>query len=226
MTVNEAALRLGRSVRSVHYYLEKGFLTRKKQRDKTLIPTEDVEQLAIELGTDLPALTRRNMFDLLSRVKKLEEQMAMVQAVWGIQEQPLRPNPNEAAGLYKAATDYLTAERYHLKELETWAGLLNQFDEQVLGTVAEAAMTTQPWEVFYQLSQRLLDQLKASKELKTSLHLQALHTKLHSGRKKVREAALLWVESGRGTVPNRLFKHLDTPREDLLRSITGATGNS
>lgn len=216
-------MRLGRSRRSIHYYIEKGFLTVKKQREKTLLSKDDVEQLAVELGTDLPALNRRNMFDLLTRVKKLEEQVAMVQAMWGLQEKPLRPNPQEAAGLHKAVTDYLSVESFSAKELETWATLFNQVDEGTLLAIAEATMTVKPWETLFQLASRMVDYVEAAKELKTSLILQALHTKLNAGKRKIREAALLWVESGRGTVPNQVFKLLDTPKEDLLRSLSSRT---
>ena len=220
LTIDEAALRLGRHKRSIHNYLEKGFLRRVRREGKVLIPFEDVEQLAVELGTDHPAINRHTIFDLSSRMKKLEEQMAMVQGIWGIQEKPLRPSPQEVAGLLKAAADYLSAPMFEMRELETWADLLNKIDEKTLTAIAEHGLTTKPWELFFELAGRMVEVMEKDKTFTSSLGLQALHGKMESGRRKVREAALFWIESGRGTVPSKVFKLFDTPKEDLLRRLS------
>jgi hypothetical protein len=218
LSIEEAATRLGRHKRSIHNYITKGFLNRIYRDGRVLIPSEDVEQLAVELGTDFPALNRKTLFEMQSRLRKLETQMAMVQATWGAQEKPLRPNPNEAVGLMKAATDYMTVKKWRFEELNQWATLFNQIDEDVLAIVASACMTTKPWENFHQLAGRMLDYIDKSKP--ETLEMQALRAKMESGKKRVREAALFWLESGRGTVPVQVFKALDTPREDLLRALS------
>jgi hypothetical protein len=222
MTIAEAANRLSVSKRSVHNYINKGFVRRAVRNSEVLVHRDDVEQLAEEKGTDFPALNRRTLHELNQRLRKIEEQMVMVQEIWsswGVVEKPLRPNPQEAAGLHKAVTDYLTADQFLFEEIETWAGIFAKIDEQALTRVAEAVQTVKPWEPFHQLVNRMLAYVSASKEAKKSLPLQALKAKLEVGRRKVREAALLWVESGRGTVEKAIFKGLDSPKEDLLRAI-------
>lgn len=218
-TVAEAATRLKRSKRMVWKYIEKGFLTRVPRDGKVFFQRDEVEQLAVELGADMPALTRHTFFQLMSRVQRLEEQMAMVRAVWGSEESPLRPKEKEAAGLYKAATDYLCQDSWDYQQLRSWADIFVSVDEGTLEILAGAAMTTKPWEPLFELASRMALFLSKDKDLKRSIDLQALKAKLELGRKKVREASLLWIESGRGTVPNRVFKLFDTPEEDLLRSL-------
>lgn len=225
-TIDEAAHRLGKHRRSISNYMDKGFLRKVHRGRRVVIPTEDVEQLAVELGTDFPALTRRTFFEMQSRLKSLEEKMALVEQVWGIQEKPFRPNQKEAVGLYVAVTQYLQAKTYQASELEAWAMTLNRIDETALTAVAEANLTTKPWEPFFELVTRMLSFVDAQKDLKANLTLQALRAKLDAGRRKVREAALFWIESGRGTVPQRLFRVLDTPKEDLLRALASGEGKS
>jgi hypothetical protein len=226
MSIEEAARRLGKHRRSISNYMDKGFLRKIHRGRKVVIPTEDVEQLAVELGTDFPAMTRKTFFDMQSRLKKLEEKMFLVEQVWGIQEKPFRPNQKEAVGLHTAVTQYLQAKTYQAGELEAWAMTFNRIDEKTLTTVAEACLTAKPWEPFFELVTRMLEFVDDQKELKSSLTLQALRAKLDAGRKKVREAALFWIESGKGSIPQQLFRSLDTPKEDLLRSLAAGGGNS
>jgi hypothetical protein len=219
MLIEEAANRLGCTKRSVHNYINRGFVRRVVRDGKTCVQREDVEQLALDKGTDFPAMSRKTMHELNHRIRKLEEQMALVQEAWGIQEKPLRPSEKEAAGLYKAATDYLSVAGWKAHELETWANLFNQFDEKTLEALADAMKDSQPWKVFFELSSRMLEFITNAKGAKESLQLQALRAKMEMGKKKVRESALFWIESGRGTVSAHIFKALDSPKEDLLRAL-------
>jgi excisionase family DNA binding protein len=220
LTIDEAARRLNRHRRSIMNYLDKGFLKKVVRGRNVLISTEDVEQLAIELGSDSPAMNRKAFFEMQSRLKKLEEKMSVVEHIWGSQESPLRPNQKEAAGMYKAVTDYLTVASYKYQEMESWAGLFNRIDEKTLEAIAEHSLTTNPWAPYFELATRMVNHIDSKKELKTSLLLQACRAKLEAGRRKVREAALFWIESGRVSVPQKLFQLLDTPKEDLLRVLT------
>lgn len=226
LTIDEAARRLGRHRRSIANYIDKGFLRKVPRGRKVVIPAEDVEQLAVELGTDFPAMTRKSFFDMQNRLKKLEEKMSLVEQVWGIQEKPFRPNQKEAVGLHTAVTQYLQAKAYHAGELEAWAMTFNRIDEKTLASIAEACLTSKPWEPIFELVTRMVEFVDAQKDLKTSLTLQAVRAKLDAGRRKVREAALFWIESGKGTVPQQIFRVLDTPKEDLLRSLTMGEGKS
>lgn len=225
MTITEAANRLGRSKRSIHNYINKGFIRRKSVDGDVVVHREDVEQLAEELGTDFPALNRRTLFEINNRLRKLEEEMATVKQVWsslGLQENPLRPDAKEAAALHKAATDYLSVDTYQWKELESWSGLFLQIDERVIEKVGEVTSSHQPWHPFLTLASRMVEFVGKAKGIKTDISLQSLRAKLEMGRKRVREAALLWVEAGKGTVPAHLFKALDSDKESLLRSLSNS----
>jgi excisionase family DNA binding protein len=229
MSFDEAANRLNVTKRSIHNYIKKGFLRRVVRGSTVLVYREEVEQLAEDSGTDLPALSRKTLLDMSHRIRKLEEQMVMVQEIWstwGVVEKPLRPAPEEAAGLFRAATSYLTADKYQLKEIESWAVLFVQIDEKTLMAVAEATKTLKPWEVFYTLVDRMLSFLSKSKELKGSLHLQSVKAKLDVGRRKLREAAMLWIEDGRGSVDPSIFRSLDSPKEDLIRTLSRQSGKT
>jgi hypothetical protein len=219
MTVEEAASRLNRARRSVYDYLKKGFLTRKVRDGRVLVLREEVEQLAVELSVDLPALTRKNVFALVARVKALEEKMSVFSAMWGAQEETLRPSTKAAADLYRAATDYLCAKEWEIQQLESWATLFNQVGEETLQAIAVATQNTKPWECLFLLAQRMLDFIDSVPASKDVLALKALRAKMDQGRKKVREAALLWIEMGRGSIQADVFRSMDTPEGDVLRRI-------
>jgi hypothetical protein len=226
LTINETATRLNVSRRTVHTYITKGFLRRNLRDGKVLLLKEEIEQLAVELGTDMPALTRKTFFNLTARVRRLEEQMAMAQAAWGAQEmKPMRPNTQEAVALYKAATDYLATKEWKFEAMSQWAELFGHFDEELLRRLAEANLTVQPWLVFYTLAARMSSYLGSTKEMKDDVRVQALRAKLEQGRKRIREMALFWIESKQGIVPAEVFKDFDTPKDDLLRSLGVKTGN-
>jgi len=225
-TVAEAAARLGKSKRTIWTYIDKGFLKRNLRDGKVHISRDEVEQLALELGTDFPTLSRKTFYELQSKVKALEVQMAMVQATWGASEAPLRPSEKEAAGMHKAATDYLCTTTWTYDELVNWSKIFPSIDETTLNAVAKAALTMKPWEAFYSLAERMLEFVSASKNLKTTLALQALKHALEQGRVKVREAALLWIETGKGSIPNEVFRLFDTPKEDLVRRLVRPNGKS
>jgi DNA-binding transcriptional MerR regulator len=227
MTIPEAAARLGRSKRSITYYLKKGLLKREATRNrKVLLRPEDVEQLAEELGTDFPVINRRTIFQLNRRVMQLEEEMQTMKTMWaamGLREEPLRMNVREMAGLFKAVTDYLALEKYQLKELDSWAGIFNQVDETTIEQIGEASGSAQPWKPLLDLATKMSGTL-SPKVVKTDLALQALQAKMEQGRKKVRAAALFWIESGKGTIPQGLFQAMDTPQDELRRAIVSKNG--
>jgi excisionase family DNA binding protein len=224
MTVPEAAARLGCSKRSVHNYLKKGFLRKEAIRNRAvLVKSEDVEQLAEELGTDFPVVNRRTVFQLNRRITQLEEEMRVMKTMWeamGIQEKPLKMDDKEAASLHRAVIDYLTLPKYQLKELDSWAGIFNQVDEKAIEHLAAVTGSAQPWKPLFDLVTRMSDFL-SPKKVKDDLSLQALKAKMEQGRKKVRAAALFWIESGKGTIPQALFQALDTPQDELRRALTG-----
>jgi hypothetical protein len=224
MTFTQAANRLGCTKRSIHNYIKKGFLRRIVKDGEAYLAQEDVEQLAEERGTDYPALNRKTIFQILGRLKRLEERYEIVARVWdtlGIQEQPLRPSSEDAASLHAACTAFLSMSRYELGQLETWSAVFVAFDEKTVEIIAEAVNSTQPWKPVHDLVVRMVEFLSKEKALKTSMELQALQAKLQLGRRRVREAALFWIEGGRGIVKKDVFRALDDPKEGLLRALMG-----
>lgn len=218
MTFEEAANRLGRSKRSVHNYVKQGFIKRSMLDGKVVLQRDDVEQLAVELGADLPAMNRKTFFQLQSRIQKLEEQMVLVQQMWGIQEKPLHPNETEAAGLYRAALDSLkSAPTWSVQEMEMWVDLFLRFDETTLTQVSKTARINNPWDVFMKLSMGFSNQVGQDKGLAASLPLQALLSKIETARKRLKAEAVLWVEANRGLPSD--FKQYDTLKEDLIKRL-------
>lgn len=227
LTIGETANRLNVSKRTVHNYIDKGFLRRLLRDGKVYLSKEEVEQLAVDLGSDFPALTRKNMYDVTRRLRQLEEKMAVMEqvwATWGVQDQPMRPDNETAAKLYDAATGFLTVSRWPLEVIESWTKVFNQMDETFLESISVVAKTPQPWLVFYQLATKMLEFVTQAKETKSSLLLQALQTKLQMGRRKVREEALFWMESGRGLVQPGALPLPETPQEELLRHLPRKNG--
>lgn len=213
----EAANRLHRSKRSIHTYVKQGFIRREHRDGKIVLRSDDVEQVAVELGADMPAFNRKNFFHLMQRLRKLEEDMTVVRHALEIRDNPLRPNKHEALGLHQAAAASVKASAWISDEIEMWADLLARFDEATLDVMAEAVVTPKPWVVFYQLCLSMMVFVSKNKDLSSQL----LHKKLDEGRKKLRGNVLMWIEMGRGTIPESVYRELNNGKEDLLKRLAG-----
>lgn len=220
LTFEEAASRLNRSKRSIHYYVNQGLLTKKLKAGKVVLPREEVEQLAVELGSDVPALNRKTFFQLMSRVRKLEEDVAVFKRMWDVQDKPLRPSNEEAIGLHNAGTQALALKEWKTEEIEMWIGLFDRMDEVFFDTVAQATVLSKPWATFYNLCLNMLSYLSELDKKVPSLDTQLRQRKLEEGRKKMRGTILMWIEAGRGTVPDAVFRQLNNDQDDLLRRLT------
>jgi hypothetical protein len=225
-TFEEAATRLCRSKRMIHNYVKKGLIRRKLEKDSVLLYREDVEQLAVELGSDMPAMTRQTFFQLMNRVRKLEEDTAVFKRMWDVQDRPLRPSNEEAIGLFNAATQAAKCKEWKYEELETWASMFDRMDEVFFDTVAKATVLSKPWNVFYNLCLNMMGFASEKNREKPDLQAQILHKKLDEGRKKMRSTVLMWIEAGRGTVPEAVFRQLNNDQDDLLRRLTAVPSKS
>jgi len=219
MSFKEAANRLGRSVRSVHSYAKQGFLKKIVRDGKVLLHAEDVEQLCIELGADLPAMNRKTFFQLQARIRQLEEKMAFVEGMWGIGEKPLHPSETETAELFDAVSAALASDAWSFPEMDMWAGLFLRFDETTLLQIAKTGLIARPWELFFELGNRFMQYVGKTPALKTDLQLQGLYRKLEAARKHLRGEAILWAEIRGGTLSEGVLKSLSTPKEDLFRRL-------
>lgn len=214
-TFEWAANRLQRSKRQIHNYVRQGFIQRVTQDGKVLLRQEDVEQLAIDLGADAPALNRKTFFQLASKVKRLEDEMLAVKHILEIRDSPLRPSTNEAIGLHAAAAESLGRRKWSPEEMELWAQQFERMDETTLDIFSAALSDPKPWLVFYELCLEMMKALSANSDMGSLV----LHRRLDEGRKKIRATVVMWVEMGRGSVPDNLFRLVDSGKESILRKL-------
>jgi hypothetical protein len=218
-TVDQAANRLGKSRRSVFNYMDKGFLSKKTEGGVKGVSKLDVEQLAVDLGSDAPAMNRANWFKMNARVNRMENELLVVKRILEIRDEPLRPNEDMAKGLYKAATESLACGVWEPEEMELWAKQFEALDEVALKAISVAVQDHKAWQPFFRLC---IDMMRLAWErhtAKPSLESQALHMKLDEGRKKMRGTILMWVMAGEGLLPEAFLATLESPQETVARRL-------
>lgn len=220
LTLEEAANRLGRSIRSVHLYVKSGHLRKERRDGRIVVRREEVEILAHDLLTDAPALNRKSFMELVARVQGLGRDMAVVRKALGIQADPFRPGPEESAALYQSATLELSLRNWDTKKATIWAGVFERLDEVALEKIGEALNNQTPWEVFYRLCLHMLKAVSDQPDFKTNLELQTAHLALDEARKKLRSVIIMWTELGRGTIPVGYLKTLDSAEDSILKAVT------
>ena len=214
----EAANRLGRSKRSIHSYVKQGLLKRVVNNGLVLLRKEDVEQLAVELGSDAPAMNRHSFFQIQSRLAKLENEMVTIKHILEIRDEPLRPGANEAIGLYRAAADSLSRKKWVMDEVRLWADQFERMDEVAVETICKANQNPKAWVVFYDLLLEMQKYVAAQFSKKPDLEWQALEKKLDEGRKKLRPTIVILIEMNKG-VSESFIGSLEDPKETLLRRL-------
>ena len=216
-TFEQAANRLNRSKRSIHVYVKDGFIGKRRVDGQVVLLKEDVEQLAIEIGADMPAMNRKTFFQLQARIKKLEDEMHAVKHILEIRDQPLRPTIQEAQGLHAAASESMTRRgNWNPDEIRLWADQFEKMDEVSFDSFSSALADPKPWMIFYQLCMWMMETVSRSK----TPEMLALHKRLDEGRKKMRGTVLMWIEMGRGSVPENVFRLLDFDKETVIRRAT------
>lgn len=218
---SEAAARLGCSKRSIHNYTKKGFLRKFVVDDgSVVIDRGDVDQLAADRGTDFPAMNRTTFLELQRRLKKLEDEMVTVKHILQIRDDQLRISPHIAEGFFKAALDsFQSTGRWEQKEVEMWAEHFERMDEVTMETIAKATLRQDCWVPFFRLCIALQEYAASKYVEKPDIVWQALHKKLDEGRKKLRAVAILWMEMGKGTLPETFIRALEDPKEALFQSL-------
>ena len=222
MTFEEAANRLGRSKRSIHNYVKQGLLQRVMNSGNVVLRKEDVEQLAVDIGSDSPALNRKTFYLLQARLKKLEEEMVAVKHILEIRDSPLRPSESEARGLYAAATESLSRRNWVAEEVDLWAAQFERLDEPALDSISQAIQDNKAWTPFFTLCLELIKYAHSrfSTEKVDPLLWLARHKRLEEGRKKLRGSILIWIEAGRGSVSEPFLTSLEGGKEAVLRRLT------
>jgi excisionase family DNA binding protein len=214
VSTTEAAKLLGRSRRTVIAYQQKGALRRVRNGRRVLIPKEDVESLAVDIGANLPAANRKTIYQLVARVQRLEAAIAVLKKAAGLQDAAIRPAKEEAAGLYTAATRALASSTWSLAEIGMWVDLYEKLDEISFDEISAYSGHQEAWWPFYQLCVAQTKQVAHTKSFETSLSLQQLHSRLCLAMKNMRGIILVWVEVGGGTALTQAF-----PIEGLLKSL-------
>lgn len=218
-SVEETANRLGCCKKSVFNYIKKGFLTVQRSGRTPMILKKDVEQMALDLGSDAPALNRQNWFKLYARLEKVEREMITVKHILEIRDQPLRVSAVECVQLYNLAVGFLERSSWSQDEMELWGKYFESMDEVFLKALTEANQDPNAWQPIFKLCVAMLRFICAELESKPTVSMQALFMKLDEGRKKLRGTVLVWVSSGLGNVPEAFLATLENPVESVARRL-------
>lgn len=225
---DEASSRLGRSKRSVHEYVKKGFIKKRIENGKSALSKEDVDQLAVELGVDLPSMNRHTFLQMQSRLKKLEDEMGAVKHILELRDTPpLRPDPSTGLTLITAVQAYLHVQDKDLvwtpPFIEQWASILERLDEESLNLFAKVSNDTQVWSYFFKFCTALMDFCWVQDRKAPSIEWQLRAGRLDGARKRLREVVVTWVEMGKGTLPQQLAESLSSNREALISRVAKET---
>lgn len=224
-TFEEAAARLSCSKRTIHNHVKHGYLRKTNQAGKVVLHKEDVEQYAIDKGTDLPALNRKNVAFLEARIQRLERDMAVCKLVLDIRDNPVRPSKEDATALLREASKAIAANYWTEAELDMWATVFNGFDEVSLNLLQEHLALPRPYETFFKLCVAQMQNISIRPEFQTTLSLQLLHKKLDEGRKKMRETLLMWTSVTGGVVPEMVLETLESEKGALFKKLSNPKGN-
>lgn len=215
----EAAKLLGRSKRTVVAYQQLGVLRRVRQGKTVLIPKEDVDALAVEIGAHLPVMNRKTFFQLAARVERLEASMAVLKRATGLHGAPMRPTQEIAVGFYDMAKRALLEKSWSLEEIEMWADQLECMDEVFFDALAGFTGDGEAWRPFYSLCLAQAKQIVYDRDYAASLRIQKLHERLCAALKMLRGIILVWVEAGGGSALARTF-----PEEALVQRLSAKAG--
>lgn len=208
-TFQQAAERLQRSKRSLHYYVTNGRLKKLLVDGTPFLDATSVEEMAEELGTDKPVVNRSSIIRLQIEVQSLKEQVALLKRVYGVRDQPLRMDPSSALSYFEAAGKYLSAGSWDLGALELWAEQFEKMDEDFFETVKRVTNDEKPWKVFFDLSRAMVKHTYQAQP--RSLTLQALTQRLALARKHLRGVILVFLE-------------LNPPKDPTARAALEAPG--
>lgn len=220
-TYVEAARRLSVSRRTVFNYVKQGFIKKVQRDGETHLSREDVEQVALDQGTDAPAMNRKSFIQMAHRLQKLENEMVTVKHILEIRDSPLRFETDlEGSGLYRAAADALAAGNWGEQEVDLWSGLLERMDEVFFEHLQRATCESKCWVVFLKLCNALQEHALITANKTPSLDWQARVKRLDEGRKKIRGSIILFVEMGKGTTPLDLLSSVDDPKTGFLKRFS------
>ncbi len=220
VTFEEAAKILNCTKRTVHNFVRRGQLRREYELDSVVLSRADVEALAEERGSGLPALNNRTLKELMSRLSNVEMQLSVFRKMHGLSErQWFRPSDVEAQSLHSMAKHFLTKNSFSTQEIGLWAGTFNRFDELSFDLMKQALGSDTFWKDFFDLCLKLMEFVSNPKRGKQLRELSRLDLELSLGLKNMRGIILTWIELGHGKTTTQLMKSLGTGKDDVVRRL-------
>jgi hypothetical protein len=219
-TPQQAANRLGVTTRTLRNYQARGLVERIVRDDKPYYLRTTIDEMAEDMGVGGPTIDKKLIRRLVSRVRKLEEGMAVCKKAMGIQDNPLRFSEEEAVMLHMAAEGALATGDWLIPEMQQWEKILSRMDEESFAAMGKALGHKAPWVVFWKLCLGMHAYAGAHPQFKTTLELQTVHRDLGQAKRFLRSALLLWIELGMGTTPRDVLEHLTSEKDRLMERLS------
>lgn len=220
----EASKRLGRSTRSLHDYVKKGLIKKRIENGLPVLDREDVDLMAVDIGTDAPAVNRRTFLQMQTLLNKMSDEMRAVKHALGLRDAlPLRPNHTTCEGLISACKSYLYIDKrdefWTAALVEQWVDLFERMDEETLNSFSKASNDPQAWVPFFKFCSEMADFCWEQDKRIPSLAWQARAGRLETARKHLRSVIVIWLEMGKGTIPSAILEALGSNKEAILGRI-------
>lgn len=211
ITVDQAAVALGVSNRSIYRYATRGLLQTKTDGRHTLVLEDEVHQIRKGRHDMLSSPVKRDVISMLMiEVQTLKMQMATIMKILNVRYEPLKFTIPEYLRLYQAA-EQMANEGWAPHEEEMWAEYFVRITVEDLEGIELAAEQKHPWIPLLKLA--------------TTMHLRHynkhLTDTLAAGRMNLQRVAGMWCvlreESPR--VFDMLQERDAAPLKKLLRRM-------
>jgi len=223
----EASKRLGRSTRSLHDYVKKGFLKKRLEDGHPVLDREDVDLMAVDMGIDAPSMNRKTFLQMQTLLEKTVNEVRALKHALGLRDvSPLRPNHTTCDGLISACRTYLYIDKrdecWTPALVDQWVDLFERMDEETLNSFSKASNDPQAWVPFFKFCSEMADFCWEQDKKTPSLAWQARAGRLETARKHLRGVIVTWVEMGRGTLTSAVLEALGSNKDAILGRIAKA----
>ena len=224
-TIDEAAQHLGVSSKTVRNLVKAGHLTihrRSRDRRKYCDPAE-VEELRVARESGEKVVVGREEFSVLrAQVRRLQATVEVLMRVLDSKDTPLNITKDYGEKVFVLCLEQLRRGSWEQAEVQTWLEIFLRLDENDLEQIAQATQDPKPWIPFLKLVAAMTAWVVGSKDYKSSLELQALHTELAEARRRLRTASLIYAET-RGYADTTLDKYktyqIPSRISDMLETV-------
>jgi len=218
--MEQTAKALGKSKKSIQRLVQGGMLTPEREGRRFYFPKEQVDRL-IKEGLADPI---RELKDLRTRVVALEERVAYLTYVAGVDVTALRAATDEqlVALVQEASRARNMVGASPPGNMRKWGELFIQVSEVELLRISHLIKTPRPWEPLYVLCVEMMTEMRRRKWLQRSPSGQDLYRLLEKGRKTLGQAAIMTMEALAaeiGTSATRRLLLQDSMDDALMRII-------